>query len=96
MNVWAFAAFWWDKRQAIGQRQRTPERTLLTLAFFGGWVGAKLGQRKFRHKTSKEPFRTRLNRIPVYWGLIAALVYFHEAVANLLGLDFSGLLFLGA
>ena len=35
------------------------ESTLLIVALFGG-VGALLGQRLLRHKTRKEPFRTRL------------------------------------
>jgi uncharacterized membrane protein YsdA (DUF1294 family) len=40
------------------------ELTLLTVALFGG-VGAVLGQRLLRHKTLKEPFRTRLGAVVV-------------------------------
>lgn len=63
INVLSYAAFGLDKRRAESGDWRVPERTLLMLAMLGGWLGAKLAQRRFRHKTSKEPFRSRLNRI---------------------------------
>jgi uncharacterized membrane protein YsdA (DUF1294 family) len=40
-----------------------PERTLLMLAAAGGSFGAFAGQQGFRHKTSKQPFRTYLGAI---------------------------------
>lgn len=56
MSVVCFAAFGLDKRRAgIGGR-RVSERTLHILAFLGGWPGALLGQRHFRHKTRKLSF----------------------------------------
>lgn len=60
INVIAFLAFGWDKRSAETRRRRIPERTLLTLAFVGGALGALLGQQIFRHKTQKQPFRALL------------------------------------
>lgn len=52
VNVAAFIAYGDDKRRAKkpGAR-RTPEKTLLLLAAFGGSVGALLGMRVFHHKT---------------------------------------------
>lgn len=59
-SVVAFALFAWDKWCATQGRRRIPERTLLTVAAIGGKPGAIAGQRLLRHKTRKEPFRTRL------------------------------------
>jgi len=60
INVIAFLAFGWDKHLAGTRKRRIPERTLLTLAFIGGALGALLGQQIFRHKTQKQPFRALL------------------------------------
>ena len=58
-NLHAFVRFWLDKRAAGTGTWRTPEHVLLASALFGGF-GAWLGQHGLRHKTRKEPFRTRL------------------------------------
>jgi len=60
INIIAFFAFGWDKRQSIRDGSRIAERTLLGLALFGGALGALIGQQHFRHKTQKQPFRTLL------------------------------------
>lgn len=60
INVIAFLAFGWDKRQSIRHASRIAERTLIGLALFGGALGALIGQQTFRHKTQKQPFRTLL------------------------------------
>lgn len=57
----AWVRFRQDKRLAMSGLQRIPEANLLRLAMIGGWPGAKLAQRRFRHKTRKEPFRSQLN-----------------------------------
>lgn len=58
LNLVSFATFGMDKGFAIKGKRR-----LLTLAALGGSIGAKLAQRMFRHKTSKQPFATILNVI---------------------------------
>ncbi len=59
LNLVAWASYRWDKRQArrSGAR-RISERTLLALAWLGGWLGALVavyGHRR-RHKVRKGRF----------------------------------------
>lgn len=75
INVIAFLAFGWDKRQStIPGAPRIAERTLIGLALFGGALGALLGQQLFRHKTQKQPFRTLLWLAAVI-NILAAVVF---------------------
>lgn len=60
VNVFAFLLFGWDKSCAERGARRVPEAELLLVALFGGAAGAIAGQRIFRHKTHKEPFRSQL------------------------------------
>ena len=76
MSLVCFIAYGLDKRQAVNGGRRVSERTLHLLAFLGGWPGALLGQRHFRHKTQKVMFRI------VFWmvvalhvGIVGALAY---------------------
>ena len=45
-----------DKRRAIRNRQRIPERRLFLFAAIGGSVGALIGMYLFRHKTKHPSF----------------------------------------
>ena len=54
--VIAFFAYGIDKSKARNGQWRTPEKTLLTLAFFGA-PGALLGMYIFRHKTKHLRFQ---------------------------------------
>jgi len=64
-----------DKEAAQRGDRRTPEKSLHILALAGGWPGALVAQRVYRHKTSKQPFQL------IFWctvigncGLLAWLV----------------------
>lgn len=45
-----------DKFAAVGKKRRLPEAALHLTALIGGWPGAAIGQRMFRHKTRKASF----------------------------------------
>lgn len=53
INITAFVAFGFDKYLAINGLWRISERTLISMAIFGGSIGAFIGQKFFRHKTKK-------------------------------------------
>ena len=74
VNLIAFVAFRVDKQRAIENEWRMSEGHLLALALFGGWGGAKLAQRRYRHKTRKQPFCAILNFVPMFWLATALLV----------------------
>ncbi len=61
----AFVMYGIDKRRAIKERPRISERTLHILGLLGGWPGAYLASRLFRHKTLKISFRA------VFWLTVA-------------------------
>ena len=63
VNLLAYATMAFDKAMAKNGSQRIPESTLLTLAIIGGSIGTAIAQKTIRHKTRKEPFRSRLARI---------------------------------
>ena len=45
-----------DKKKAIKNHWRIPERTLLGIAAIGGSLGAVIGMKLFRHKTKQLRF----------------------------------------
>jgi len=56
-SVICFVQYGLDKRAARRGRWRIPESTLHLLELAGGWPGALIAQRAFRHKTRKQPFQ---------------------------------------
>ena len=57
MSLGALWAYRSDKRAAAEGRWRTPESSLHLFALCGGWPGALLAQRWFRHKSKKAEFQ---------------------------------------
>jgi uncharacterized membrane protein YsdA (DUF1294 family)/cold shock CspA family protein len=62
----AFLMYRADKSAAEQGSWRTSESTLHTIALLGGWPGALVARRVFRHKTKKQPFRT------IFWATVVA------------------------
>jgi uncharacterized membrane protein YsdA (DUF1294 family) len=87
-NLAVFLTWLWDKHAAARGYQRVRERTLLWLALLGGSPGALIAQRRLRHKTRKEPFRSHLAlivRLQVAFLLLAivfALIYLFVPYAS--------------
>jgi len=76
MSLVCFIAYGLDKRQAGNGGRRVSERTLHLLAFLGGWPGALIGQRQFRHKTQKMSFRIIFWLVVViHVGIVGAVAY---------------------
>ena len=75
INALTFLFMHIDKRKAIKNRWRVPERTLLTLCAIGGSLGGYLGMQLFRHKTKHLRFSIG---IPVMLAVqIVALLVIH-------------------
>ncbi|MDZ7822870.1 MAG: DUF1294 domain-containing protein [Ahrensia sp.] len=75
INIAVFGLFGWDKRAARLNNRRVPEATLLLWVFMGGGAGALSGQKYFRHKTQKQPFKSQMMVI------IAAQIFLITAYA---------------
>ena len=80
MSLACFVAYGWDKGLAANGSRRVPEQTLHTLALLGGWPGALVGQRYFRHKTRKLSF------LIVFW----CVVVLHVAIVGTAAYVFFG------
>lgn len=70
MSLVCAALYWHDKRQALVQGQRTPEKLLHLSELLGGWPGALVAQQLWRHKTRKIPYQL------VFW----LIVLVHQVV----------------
>ena len=66
MSLVTFLIYAFDKAAAMNRRWRSRESTLLLAGLAGGWPGALVAQRMFRHKSRKVSFQA------VYWFTVAA------------------------
>ena len=80
-SVITFFVYRSDKRRAEAGEWRIPETILHLAELVGGWPGAFLAQRQFRHKTSKASFQV------VFWVIV--LVHQFAAVDSLVGWRFT-------
>ncbi|MFM2198315.1 MAG: hypothetical protein RLZZ505_1747 [Verrucomicrobiota bacterium] len=75
LSAATFRLYDYDKRQALKGGWRVPETSLHLAEIAGGWPGAFLAQKRFRHKCSKGAY------LAIFW----CIVVLHQVV----GLDFS-------
>lgn len=76
VNATAYFLMFWDKRKAIKQQWRIPEKTLLLLCILGGFVGIGLGMKHFRHKTLHFSFKFTVCFSLLLYCLIAPLTLY--------------------
>ncbi|HGG9827141.1 TPA: DUF1294 domain-containing protein [Neisseria meningitidis] len=79
LSLYAFALYGIDKRRAVRGKRRIPEHRLLLPALFGGWAGAYLGSRIFRHKTAKKRFVV-LFHLTVSGNVLATLILIYSGL----------------
>lgn len=75
LNLLAFLAYGLDKRKAMKERWRTPERVLVGLAAWGGPLGALLGMKVFHHKTHKWKFKLLVPLFLLLWCALLLFLY---------------------
>jgi len=76
VNVAAFLMMGADKKRAIQQKRRIPEKSLFLAALLGGSLGAYMGMQSFRHKTKHLKFTIGLPAILLLHLAIGALLVF--------------------
>lgn len=78
LSLMTFCLYGLDKSAARRGKWRVQESTLHFLSLFGGWPGAMLGQRVFRHKTKKLRFRV------IFWFTVIINFIFFGGVIYLM------------
>ena len=75
-SVLTLAVYGWDKYRAQKEQWRVSEVTLHFLELIGGWPGALIAQRLFRHKNRKVTFQIAFWLIVfahlAIWGWVAS------------------------
>lgn len=64
VSIAAWILFRYDKKRANAGGWRVSETELHGLELFGGWPGAFLAQKKFRHKTRKTSYQA------IFWAIV--------------------------
>jgi uncharacterized membrane protein YsdA (DUF1294 family) len=70
LNIFCFFLVSLDKKRAIRNQWRIPEKTFFILAFAGGAVGTYLGMICFRHKTKHFYFKWGIRLFVVLNGAV--------------------------
>ena len=75
LNIAALALYGNDKRKAVKDKWRTPEKTLLLMGLVAPW-GSILGMKIFHHKTQKTKFK--LNYVFAVLHVIIAVLLIYK------------------
>ena len=82
MSLFSYAAQHSDKKRATVGTWRIPEAWLHLSELLGGWPGSFIGQRHFRHKTSKGSYQM------IFWLIVSAHQFL--AIESLRGWPWTG------
>ncbi len=74
INIITFILFGFDKYNALHQKKRVSNLSLLFFSFIGGSIGAVIAMKNFRHKTKKDYYVIGLKYIIVMQVLFLILV----------------------
>ena len=74
-NLLGFFLTVWDKSRAVHHRYRVPERTLLTVAAFGGALGMWIAMGTVRHKTRKLKFSIGVPLLLLAWVVFYCFIW---------------------
>ena len=81
INLVTIIAYGVDKRAAKKGTWRVSEAKLHTLELLGGWIGAFIAQKIFRHKTKKKSYQT------TFWLMLAiqiTVIYYVLSFLNII------------
>lgn len=74
MNLSGLLSMYIDKKKAIKNKWRIPEKTLFLIAIMGGSIGSVSGMHLFRHKTKHWYFKYGMPAILIIQVIIAILL----------------------
>lgn len=88
INAISFIMVGYDKRRAIKDKWRVPEKRFFIFAFLGGALGVYIGMKHFRHKTLHKhfvygiPVIIILNGVLLYLLIFKVLPYLKKAIQS--------------
>jgi len=75
INIAGLISMYIDKRRAIKNKWRIPEKTLFIIAIVGGSIGSISGMHLFRHKTKHWYFKYGMPAILICQIIIGILLF---------------------
>lgn len=84
VNILGFTLMGIDKKRAIRQSWRIPERDLFLTALIGGSIGTTVGMYLFHHKTRHRAFAIGMPLILAFQAAVVIILYFSPVHFELL------------